>query len=118
MKGSLAAIAMCGLLIMGTAAYAGPCDMKDAGSGPTPGANARAPTAPDMNAGKPKDAGRSEQHPPTGIASKELGTAPLLRRTCVTRPRANQPPPNWPRERKLLTADRSAHNARKKSLPA
>jgi hypothetical protein len=74
MKRSLSAIAMCALLTMGTAAYAGPCDMKDAGSGPTPGANARAPTAPDMNAGKPKDAGRQEQHPPTGIASKELGS--------------------------------------------
>jgi hypothetical protein len=48
--------------------------MKDAGSGPTPGANARAPNAPDMNAGKPKDAGRSEQHPPTGIANKEVGS--------------------------------------------
>jgi hypothetical protein len=74
MKRSLSAIAMCALLTMGTAAYAGPCDMKDAGSGPTPGANARPPTAPDMNAGKPKDAGRQEQRPPTGIASKELGS--------------------------------------------
>jgi hypothetical protein len=74
MKRSLSAIAICALLTMGTAAYAGPCDMKDAGSGPTPGANARSPTAPDMNAGKPKDAGRQEQHPPTGIASKELGS--------------------------------------------
>jgi hypothetical protein len=74
MKRSLSAITICALLTMGTAAYAGPCDMKDAGSGPTPGANARSPTAPDMNAGKPKDAGRQEQHPPTGIASKELGS--------------------------------------------
>jgi hypothetical protein len=69
----LSAVAICGLLTMGTPAYAGPCDMKDAGSGPTPGANARAPNAPGMDAGKPKDAGRAEQHPPTGSVNKDLG---------------------------------------------
>jgi hypothetical protein len=74
MKHSLVSIAMCGLLTMGTAAYAGPCNMKDAGSGPTPGANARSPTAPGENAGMPKDAARSEQHAPTGSVNKELGS--------------------------------------------
>ena len=69
----LLAVAISGLLTTGAPAYAGPCDMKDAGSGPTPGASARAPNAPGMDAGKPKDAGRAEQHPPTGSVNKDLG---------------------------------------------